>query len=138
MAGQLVVDVVDSAEAPAVVVTPGQPGRSGVGDLIGLPLSACQLGSGVGDGPMGGGQSVLGAVGSLTPVAGQPGQRSDAVELLLAQTKPLSFREKKMLERARYLLVSELAMATVLVAGVGLAASVDVLRRRPLATLRAE
>jgi CarD family transcriptional regulator len=25
--------------------------------------------------------------------------------------KPLSFREKKMLERARYLLVSELAMA---------------------------
>ena len=34
--------------------------------------------------------------------------------------------------------VSELAMATVLVAGVGLAASIDVLRRRPLATLRAE
>ena len=31
--------------------------------------------------------------------------------LQLAQTKPLSFREKKMLERARYLLVSELAMA---------------------------
>ena len=31
--------------------------------------------------------------------------------LLLAQTKPLSFREKKMLERTRYLLVSELAMA---------------------------
>jgi CarD family transcriptional regulator len=31
--------------------------------------------------------------------------------LLLAQGKPLSFREKKMLERARYLLVSELAMA---------------------------
>jgi CarD family transcriptional regulator len=31
--------------------------------------------------------------------------------LLLAQTKPLSFREKKMLERARYLLVSELAMS---------------------------
>jgi CarD family transcriptional regulator len=31
--------------------------------------------------------------------------------LLLHQTKPLSFREKKMLERARYLLVSELAMA---------------------------
>jgi CarD family transcriptional regulator len=31
--------------------------------------------------------------------------------LLLTQTKPLSFREKKMLERARYLLVSELAMA---------------------------
>lgn len=31
--------------------------------------------------------------------------------LLLAQDKPLSFREKKMLERARYLLVSELAMA---------------------------
>jgi len=31
--------------------------------------------------------------------------------LLLAQTKPLSFREKKMLERSRYLLVSELAMA---------------------------
>src|SRR6478752_2372672 len=31
--------------------------------------------------------------------------------LLLSQTKPLSFREKKMLERARYLLVSELAMA---------------------------
>jgi len=31
--------------------------------------------------------------------------------LLLARTKPLSFREKKMLERARYLLVSELAMA---------------------------
>ena len=31
--------------------------------------------------------------------------------LLLAQTKSLSFREKKMLERARYLLVSELAMA---------------------------
>ncbi len=31
--------------------------------------------------------------------------------LLLAQTKPLSFREKKMLERARYLLVSELTMA---------------------------
>jgi len=33
---------------------------------------------------------------------------------------------------------SELAMATVLVAGVGLGASIDVLRRRPLATLRAE
>jgi CarD family transcriptional regulator len=31
--------------------------------------------------------------------------------LLLSQTKPLSFREKKMLERARYLLVSELAIA---------------------------
>jgi CarD family transcriptional regulator len=31
--------------------------------------------------------------------------------LLLSQAKPLSFREKKMLERARYLLVSELAMA---------------------------
>jgi CarD family transcriptional regulator len=31
--------------------------------------------------------------------------------LLLARTKALSFREKKMLERARYLLVSELAMA---------------------------
>lgn len=29
----------------------------------------------------------------------------------LSQSKPLSFREKKMLERARYLLVSELAMA---------------------------
>lgn len=29
----------------------------------------------------------------------------------LGQSKPLSFREKKMLERARYLLVSELAMA---------------------------
>jgi putative ABC transport system permease protein len=34
--------------------------------------------------------------------------------------------------------VSELVMATVLVASVGLAASIDVLRRRPLATLRAE
>jgi len=31
--------------------------------------------------------------------------------LQLGQAKPLSFREKKMLERARYLLVSELAMA---------------------------
>ena len=31
--------------------------------------------------------------------------------LVLNQEKPLSFREKKMLERARYLLVSELAMA---------------------------
>lgn len=31
--------------------------------------------------------------------------------LLLSQNKPLSFREKKMLERARYLLVSELALA---------------------------
>jgi CarD family transcriptional regulator len=31
--------------------------------------------------------------------------------LHLNQTKPLSFREKKMLERARYLLVSELALA---------------------------
>jgi CarD family transcriptional regulator len=31
--------------------------------------------------------------------------------LLLSRSKPLSFREKKMLERARYLLVSELAMA---------------------------
>ncbi|HEV8524305.1 MAG TPA: CarD family transcriptional regulator [Terriglobales bacterium] len=31
--------------------------------------------------------------------------------LQLNQTKPLSFREKKMLERARYLLVSELALA---------------------------
>ncbi len=31
--------------------------------------------------------------------------------LVLNQIKPLSFREKKMLERARYLLVSELAMA---------------------------
>jgi CarD family transcriptional regulator len=31
--------------------------------------------------------------------------------ILLGQAKALSFREKKMLERARYLLVSELAMA---------------------------
>jgi len=31
--------------------------------------------------------------------------------LILSQSKPLSFREKKMLERARYLLVSELALA---------------------------
>jgi CarD family transcriptional regulator, regulator of rRNA transcription len=31
--------------------------------------------------------------------------------IALSQSKPLSFREKKMLERARYLLVSELAMA---------------------------
>ena len=31
--------------------------------------------------------------------------------LMLSQSKPLSFREKKMLERARYLLVSELAMS---------------------------
>jgi CarD family transcriptional regulator len=31
--------------------------------------------------------------------------------IALHQQKPLSFREKKMLERARYLLVSELAMA---------------------------
>ena len=31
--------------------------------------------------------------------------------ILLNHSKPLSFREKKMLERARYLLVSELAMA---------------------------
>lgn len=31
--------------------------------------------------------------------------------LSLAQSKPLSFREKKMLDRARYLLVTELAMA---------------------------
>src|ERR1700760_1638195 len=31
--------------------------------------------------------------------------------LLLAKDKPLSFREKKMLDRARYLLVSELAMS---------------------------
>ncbi len=31
--------------------------------------------------------------------------------MLLSQDKPLSFREKKMLERARYLLVSELAMS---------------------------
>jgi len=31
--------------------------------------------------------------------------------LMLNQSKPLSFREKKMLERARYLLVSELSMA---------------------------
>jgi CarD family transcriptional regulator len=31
--------------------------------------------------------------------------------LTLNQSKPLSFREKKMLERARYLLVSELTMA---------------------------
>src|SRR3954469_13863680 len=31
--------------------------------------------------------------------------------LVVSQAKPLSFREKKMLERARYLLVSELAMA---------------------------
>jgi len=34
-----------------------------------------------------------------------------AAVLQLNQSKPLSFREKKMLERARYLLVSELAMA---------------------------
>jgi CarD family transcriptional regulator len=31
--------------------------------------------------------------------------------LILAREKPLSFREKKMLERARYLLVTELALA---------------------------
>ena len=44
--------------------------------------------------------------GSLFEVAG-------VLKRLVAlhQTKPLSFREKKMLERARYLLVSELAMA---------------------------
>jgi CarD family transcriptional regulator len=44
--------------------------------------------------------------GSLLEVAG-------VLKSLIAlhQTKPLSFREKKMLERARYLLVSELALA---------------------------
>ena len=44
--------------------------------------------------------------GSLLEVAG-------VLKSLIAlhQVKPLSFREKKMLERARYLLVSELAMA---------------------------
>src|SRR6202030_4426045 len=44
--------------------------------------------------------------GSLLEVAG-------VLKTLIAlhQAKPLSFREKKMLERARYLLVSELAMA---------------------------
>jgi CarD family transcriptional regulator len=44
--------------------------------------------------------------GSLYEVAG-------VLKSLIAlhQAKPLSFREKKMLERARYLLVSELAMA---------------------------
>ncbi|HUO25231.1 MAG TPA: CarD family transcriptional regulator [Candidatus Aquilonibacter sp.] len=44
--------------------------------------------------------------GSLLEVAG-------VLKSLIAlhQSKPLSFREKKMLERARYLLVSELAMA---------------------------
>jgi len=44
--------------------------------------------------------------GSLLDVAG-------VLKNLIAvhQAKPLSFREKKMLERARYLLVSELAMA---------------------------
>ena len=31
--------------------------------------------------------------------------------LMLAKEKPLSFREKKMLDRARYLLITELAMA---------------------------
>ena len=31
--------------------------------------------------------------------------------LVLAAQKPLSFREKKMLERARFLLISEMAMA---------------------------
>jgi CarD family transcriptional regulator len=31
--------------------------------------------------------------------------------LMLNQTKPLSFREKKMLERAKFLLITELAMA---------------------------
>jgi CarD family transcriptional regulator len=31
--------------------------------------------------------------------------------LLLSQSKPLSFREKKMLERCRYLLVNEMAMS---------------------------
>src|SRR5215471_9122202 len=46
------------------------------------------------------------ATGSLIEVAG-------VLKSLLSlnQSKPLSFREKKMLERARYLLVSELAMA---------------------------
>src|SRR6185437_10447422 len=33
--------------------------------------------------------------------------------LVLNQTKPLSFREKKMLERARYLLISELSLAKI-------------------------
>lgn len=44
--------------------------------------------------------------GSLLEVAG-------VLKSLIAlhQSKPLSFREKKMLERARYLLVSELALA---------------------------
>lgn len=44
--------------------------------------------------------------GSLLEVAG-------VLKSLIAlhQAKPLSFREKKMLERARYLIVSELAMA---------------------------
>ncbi len=44
--------------------------------------------------------------GSLLEVAG-------VLKSLIAlhQSKPLSFREKKMLERARYLLVSELAMS---------------------------
>ena len=44
--------------------------------------------------------------GSLFEVAG-------VLKSLIAlhQAKPLSFREKKMLERARYLIVSELAMS---------------------------
>jgi CarD family transcriptional regulator len=44
--------------------------------------------------------------GSLLEIAG-------VLKSLIAlhQAKPLSFREKKMLERARYLLVSELALA---------------------------
>jgi CarD family transcriptional regulator len=46
------------------------------------------------------------ATGSLLEVAGVLKGL-----LMLHQSKPLSFREKKMLERARYLLVSELAMA---------------------------
>ena len=44
--------------------------------------------------------------GSLLEVAGVLNSL-----ISLHQAKPLSFREKKMLERARYLLVSELAMA---------------------------
>jgi CarD family transcriptional regulator len=35
----------------------------------------------------------------------------ELIEVALSRTKPLSFREKKMLERAKFLLVSELATA---------------------------
>jgi CarD family transcriptional regulator len=56
--------------------------------------------------------SVPGELGSHALRGDRPGRRRPQGLTFLAQTKSLSYRERKMLDRARFLLVSEIAEAS--------------------------